>query len=98
MIDLDSKVFGKFTKKEIIGETPNNLTLETFEKQLKEMLENLNSKNSSELEEILDSSKNIRNHLGSITGAMALDQKKIRLCIDFLSKYIIEIESRLAKN
>ena len=98
MINLDSKVFGNFTKKEIIGETPKNLSSESFEKQLGEMLENLNSKNSSELEEILESSKNIKNHLGSITGAMALDQKKIKLCMDFLSKYIDEIESRLAKN
>ena len=98
MINLDSKVFGNFTKKEIIGETPKNLTPEKFENQLNRMLENLESKNTSELKEILESSKKIRNHLGSITGAMALDQKKIKLCIDFLSKYIKELESRLAKN
>ena len=100
LIDLELRIFGNFTAKEVIGETP----LETpemrkkLEEELANMVKKLEATNLTELNEILEEQIEIKQKLGSLTGAMALAQNKIQLFMNFISKYIDEIKSQINKH
>lgn len=96
MIDLELDVFDNIKAREVIGETPS---LTEFSKNLENSFNQMNNEleinNRPKLEELLQKYVDLKSQLGSLTGAMALDQKKIALCLEFISRFIEKIESKL---
>ena len=97
MLDLDKKVFGSITTKEIIGADPPALpdTKENFEKELATLLVELESAPKINLEKLLEEQKIAENHINSSPGAMALAQDKIQLFNEYNEKYIQSITKKL---
>ena len=97
MLDLDKKVFGSITTKEIIGADPPALpdTKENFEKELATLLVELESAPKINLEKLLEEQKIAENHINSRPGAMALAQDKIQLFNEYNEKYIQSITKKL---
>ena len=97
MLDLDRKVFGSITTKEIIGADPPALpdTKENFEKELATLLVELESVPKVNLEKLLEEQKIAENHINSRPGAMALAQDKIQLFNVYNEKYIKSINEKL---
>ena len=97
MLDLDKKVFGSVTTKEIIGADPPALpdTKENFEKELATLLVELESVPKVNLEKLLEEQKIAENHINSRPGAMALAQDKIQLFNEYNEKYIQSITKKL---
>mgnify|MGYP007096647705 FL=1 len=97
MLDLDKKVFGSITTKEIIGADPPALpdTKENFEKELATLLVELESASKVNLEKLLEGQKIAENHINSRPGAMALAQDKIQLFNEYNEKYIQSITKKL---
>ena len=97
MLDLDKKVFGSITTKEIIGADPPALpdTKENFEKELATLLVELESVPKVNLEKLLEGQKIAENHINSRPGAMALAQDKIQLFNEYNEKYIQSITKKL---
>ena len=97
MLDLDRKVFGNITTKEIIGADPPALpnTKENLEKELATLLAELESVSKVNLEKLLEEQKNSENHINSRPGAMALAQNKIQLFNEYSEKYVQSITKKL---
>ena len=97
MLDLDKKVFGSITTKEIIGADPPALpdTKENFEKELATLLVELELAPKVNLEKLLEEQKIAENHINSRPGAMALAQDKIQLFNEYNEKYIQSITKKL---
>ena len=97
MLDLDKKVFGSITTKEIIGADPPALpdTKENFEKELATLLVELELAPKVNLEKLLEEQKIAENHINSRPGAMALAQNKIQLFNEYNEKYIKSIKEKL---
>jgi hypothetical protein len=97
LLDLDKKVFGSITTKEIIGADPPALpdTKENFEKELATLLVELESIPKVNLEKLLEEQKIAENHINSRPGAMALAQDKIQLFNEYNEKYIQSITKKL---
>ena len=97
MLDLDRKVFGNITTKEIIGADPPALpdTKENLEKELVTLLTELESTPKANLEKLLEEQKNSENHINSRPGAMALAQNKIQLFNEYSEKYVQSITKKL---
>ena len=97
MLELDKKVFGKITTKEIIGAIPPAIpdTRDNFEKELILLLEELISQSKINLEKILEEQKIAEIHLNSRPGAMALAQNKIQLFNEYNQKYVKAIKEKL---
>ncbi|MGY5148329.1 MAG: hypothetical protein ACW9W4_10065 [Candidatus Nitrosopumilus sp. bin_7KS] len=97
MLDLDRKVFGNITTKEIIGADPPALpnTKENLEKELITLLAELESAPKANLEKLLEEQKNSENHINSRPGAMALAQNKIQLFNEYSEKYVQSITKKL---
>ncbi len=97
MLELDKKVFGKITTKEIIGAEPPATpdTKNILEKELAILLEELKSQPKEDLEKILDQQKISQKHLNSRPGAMALAQNKIELFNEYNKKYVQTIKEKL---
>lgn len=97
MLDLDRKVFGNITTKEIIGAEPPAFpnTKENLEKELTLLLAELESISKVNLEKLLEEQKNSENHINSRPGAMALAQNKIQLFNEYSEKYIQAIRIKL---
>ncbi|MHA7646338.1 hypothetical protein [Nitrosopumilus sp. S4] len=97
MLDLDRKVFGKITTKEIIGAQPPAIpdTLNNFEKELEILLLDLESQPKENLEKLLENQNSAKQHVNSRPGAMALAQNKIQIFNEFNEKYLDAIKSRL---
>ena len=97
MLDLDKKVFGSITTKEIIGADPPALpdTKENFEKELATLLVELESIPKVNFEKLLEEQKIAENHINSRPGAMALAQDKIQLFNEYNEKYIQSITKKL---
>lgn len=90
LTELDRKVFGKITTKEIIGSFPPAMpdTKNLLEEELKELVSNLESKTTEDLQKLLEEQKIAEKHANSRPGAMALAQDKIRLFTEYSQKYI----------
>ena len=97
MLDLDKKVFGNITTKEIIGANPPALpdTKENLEKELLTLLAELESVPKMNLEKLLEEQKNSENHINTRPGAMALAQNKIQLFNEYNEKYLQSITKKL---
>ena len=97
MIDLDEKVFGRVTAKEIIGSEPPSYpdTSDKLQSELSILVTALNNKSKEELENTLHKQNQITKKMNSRPGAMAISQEKIKLFTDFSTKYTQEIENKL---
>ena len=97
LLDLDKKVFGSITTKEIIGADPPAFpdTKENFEKELATLLVELESAPKVNLEKLLEEQKIAENHINSRPGAMALAQNKIQLFNEYNEKYVQSITKKL---
>ena len=97
LIELDKKVFGKITTKEIIGSTPPGIpdTKDLLENELKLLLAELESSTPTNLEKILEEQNIAEQHINSRPGAMALAQDKIQLFNEYNEKYVKTIKQKL---
>lgn len=97
MVELEKKVFGKITTKEIIGVEPPEIpdTRDILEKELAILLEELESQPKENLEKILEQQTISQKHINSKSGAMALAQNKIKLFNEYNKKYIQKIKEKL---
>lgn len=97
MLELDKKVFGKVTTKEIIGADPPAIpdTRDLFEKELVTLIDELTSQSKENLEKLLQEQKIAEAHVNSRPGAMALAQNKIQLFNQYNEKYIQAINEKL---
>ena len=97
MIELDKKVFGKITTKEIIGSDPPAIpdTRDMLENELKLLIIKLESISPIDLETILKEQNIAEQHINSRPGAMALAQNKIKLFNEYNEKYIKTIKQKL---
>lgn len=97
MLELDKKVFGNITTKEIIGSDPPEIpdTKNNLEKELTTLLSELESSSKENLEKLLEEQKIAEDHINSRPGAMALAQNKIKLFNAYNEKYIQKIKEKL---
>lgn len=97
MLELDKKVFGNITTKEIIGAKPPATpdTKNILENELAILLEELKSLSKENLEKILKQQKISQIHVNTRLGAMALAQNKIQLFNEYNKKYIQIIKEKL---
>ncbi len=97
MLELDKKIFGKITTKEIIGAEPPEIpdTKNILEKELAILLVELESQSKENLENLLEQQKIIEKHVNSRPGAMALAQNKIKLFNEYNKKYVQTIKEKL---
>ena len=97
MLELDKKVFGTITTKEVIGANPPAIpdTQNSFEKELVILLAKLPSNSKIDLEKLLEEQKIAEAHINNRPGAMALAQDKIQLFNAFNQKYVKAIKEKL---
>lgn len=97
MLELDKKVFGKITTKEIIGSDPPEIpdTKDNLEQELVTLLAELESTPKENLEKLLEEQKIAESHINSRPGAMALAQNKIKLFNEYSKKYTQKIKEKL---
>lgn len=96
LVDLNRRVFGKITAKEILGASPEMQdTKERLEREFQVLAKELEGKNKSQLETLLDEQLDAHREINSRPGAMALPQSKIRLYTEYSQKYMSLIKQRL---
>ncbi len=97
LIELDKKVFGKITTKEIIGAIPPEIPdmKNIFEEEFEILLAELESQPKENLENLLEQQKITEKHINSRPGAMALAQNKIQLFNEYNEKYVKTIKEKL---
>ncbi len=97
MLDLDKKIFGNITTKEIIGADPPAIpdTRENLKKELVTLLAELELMPKMNLEKLLEKQKIAENHINSRPGAMALAQNKIQIFNEYNEKYLQSITKKL---
>ena len=97
LIELDKKVFGKITTKEIIGAVPPKIPdmKNIFEEEFEILLAELESQPKENLENLLEQQKITEKHINSRPGAMALAQNKIQLFNEYNKKYVETIKEKL---
>ena len=97
MLELDKKIFGKITTKEIIGAKPPEIPdiKNILEKELAILLAELEFQSKENLEKLLEQQKITEKHVNSRPGAMALAQNKIKLFNEYNKKYIQTIKEKL---
>ena len=90
LTELDRKVFGKITTKEIIGSFPPAIpdTKNLLEAELQQLTNNLESQSLDTFKKLLVEQQKAEKHVNSRPGAMALAQDKIRLFTEYSQKYI----------
>ncbi len=97
MTNLEKKVFGEITLKEVIGAEPPK---EEFQKSLKNQFhllqKSLESKSKKDLKQLLKDQMEAEKETNSRPGAMALAQDKIQLLVEFSQSYITEINKKLS--
>jgi hypothetical protein len=96
MLELDKKVFGTITTKEVIGAVPPAIpdTQNNFEKELVILLAKLPLNSKIDLEKLLEEQKIAEAHINNRPGAMALAQDKIQLFNVFNEKYVKAIKEK----
>ena len=97
MLELDKKVFGRVTTKEIIGAVPPAIpnTQDILKKELAILLAELTSLSKANLKRLLEEQKIAQTHINSRPGAMALAQTKIKLFNEYNQKYLLAITKQL---
>ena len=96
-MELDRKVFGKITTKEIIGAFPPAIpdTKNLLGNELTQVTVQLESHTKEDLQKLLEDQEIAEKHVNSRPGAMALAQDKIRLFTEYNQKYIQTIKNIL---
>mgnify|MGYP001163237686 CR=1 FL=1 len=97
MTELDKKVFGKITIKEIIGVDPPAVpdTKNLLENEFQKLINDLESKTGEDLKKLLNEQQIADKYINSRPGAMALAQDKIRLFTQYNQKYIKTINQKI---
>ena len=97
LLELDKKIFGKITTKEIIGAEPPEIpeTKDILEKELAILLADLKLQPKENLEKLIEQQKITEKHVNSRPGAMALAQNKIKLFNEYNQKYVQIIKEKL---
>ena len=97
LLELDKKVFGKITTKEIIGANPPMIPdmKNIFEKEFEILLVELKSQSKENLKNLLIQQHIAEAHINNRPGAMALAQNKIQLFSDYNKKYVQIINEKL---
>ena len=97
MTELDKKVFGKITIKEIIGANPPAIpdTKNLLENEFQRLINDLESKSKDDLKKLLNEQQIADKYINSRPGAMALAQNKIRLFSQYNQKYIQTINQKI---
>ncbi len=96
-MELDRKVFGKITTKEIIGASPPAIpdTKNLLDTEFVQLTNKLKSHTKEDLQKLLEDQEIAAKHVNSRPGAMALAQDKIRLFTEYNQKYIQTIKEKL---
>ena len=98
MIELNVKIFGNITAKEIIGSEPTPDDTEKFlENELNLLLKNLDGLQKQQLVELKENQISLEKQMNSRPGAMAISQEKIRIFTKFSQNYVKQIDSKLGK-
>ncbi len=97
MIELDRKIFGQITLKEIIGASPPAIpdTKNLLDAELQQLTRKLETQTTETLQILLKEQKILENHVNSRSGAMALAQDKIQLFTQYSQRYIERINRKL---
>ena len=96
MTELNLKVFGKITTKEIIGAIPPAIdTKKLLEYEFQNLINQLESQTKNDLKKLLEQQQLANKHINSRPGAMALAQDKIRIFTEYNQKYIQSITKKL---
>jgi len=97
LTDLDRKIFGQITTKEIIGASPPAIpdTKNLLDAELQQLTNQLDLQNRENLQKLLEEQQILENHVNSRPGAMALAQDKIQLFTEYSQKYIQVITQKL---
>jgi len=97
LLDLNKKVFGKITTKEIIGAIPPAIPdiKNLLENEFHYLIKKLNLQTKEDLKKILAEQLSIDSYMNSRPGAMALAQDKIRLFTKYNQKYIQTINNKI---
>jgi len=90
LTDLERKIFGKITTKEIIGASPPAIpnTKNLLEAELQNLTSSLESQTKETLQKLVEEQQIAEKHVNSRPGAMALAQDKIQLFTEYSQKYI----------
>jgi len=97
LTELDRKIFGQITTKEIIGASPPAIpyTKNLLDAELQHLTSKLESQTKETLQKLLEEQQTAENHVNSRPGAMALAQDKIQLFTEYSQKYIQTINKKL---
>ncbi len=97
MTELDRKIFGQITTKEIIGAYPPAIphTKNLLEAELQHLTSQLDLQTKETLQKLLEEQQILEKHVNSRPGAMALAQDKIQLFTEYSQKYIQTINKKL---
>jgi len=97
LTELNKKVFGKITIKEIIGAIPPALpdTKNLLETEFQNLIDELKLQTKDDLKKLLIKQQIANKQINSRPGAMALAQDKIRLFTEYNQKYIKIINEKL---
>ena len=97
LMELDRKVFGEITTKEIIGGYPPAFpeTKNLLNEELKKLTSNLETQSKEDLQKLLSDQEIAEKYVNSRPGSMALAQDKIRLFTEYSQKYIQIIKTKL---
>ena len=97
LTELDKKVFGKITIKEIIGADPPAVpdAKNLLENEFQKLINDLESKTGEDLKKLLNEQQIADKYINSRPGAMALAQDKIRLFTQYNQKYIQTINQKI---
>ena len=97
MTELDRKIFGRITTKEIIGASPPAIpnTKNLLDAELQNLTSQLESQTKETLQKLLEEQQIAEKHVNSRPGAMALAQDKIQLFTEYSQKYIQTINEKM---
>ena len=97
MIDLNLKVFGEITLKEVIGSEPplEPDMKDKMKSELALLQQKLEEKNQIELNNLSLKQKELQKIVNSKPGSMALSQSKISLFNEYAQRYLQEIDKKI---
>ena len=97
MVDLSIRVFESYTLQDVLGEEPpaDSGLRESLESKVSSLITKINDTPKTELEQIHTRHLRAKKEMTKFSGAMALNQDKIEMFHEFLSKYLLAIESKI---